>query len=44
MARHGIPFLMLDIDISDPRGYSEEQIKTRVEGFVEVLSGKAKTV
>lgn len=36
-AKHGLPFLLLDMDISDPRGYSEEQIKTRVEGFVEVL-------
>ncbi len=38
VAEHGIPFLLLDMDISDPRGYSPEQIKTRVEGFVEVLN------
>jgi benzoyl-CoA reductase/2-hydroxyglutaryl-CoA dehydratase subunit BcrC/BadD/HgdB len=38
MAEHDVPFLLLDVDISDPRGYSAEQIKTRVEGFVEVLN------
>jgi benzoyl-CoA reductase/2-hydroxyglutaryl-CoA dehydratase subunit BcrC/BadD/HgdB len=35
------PFLMLDMDISDPRGYQPEQVKTRLEGFVEVLEGRA---
>lgn len=38
MAEHGIPFLLLDIDISDPRGYSAEQVKTRLEGFIEILN------
>ncbi|MBI4830433.1 MAG: 2-hydroxyacyl-CoA dehydratase, partial [Candidatus Lindowbacteria bacterium] len=38
MAKLGIPFLMLDMDISDPRGYSEEQTKTRLEGFIELLN------
>jgi benzoyl-CoA reductase/2-hydroxyglutaryl-CoA dehydratase subunit BcrC/BadD/HgdB len=38
MARLDIPFLMLDMDIGDSRGYSEEQIKTRLEGFVEILN------
>ncbi len=33
----GLPFLLLDMDISDPRGYSPEQIRTRLEGFVELL-------
>ncbi len=33
----GIPFLMLDVDISDPRNYSPEQTKTRLEGFIEVM-------
>jgi benzoyl-CoA reductase/2-hydroxyglutaryl-CoA dehydratase subunit BcrC/BadD/HgdB len=37
-AKSGLPFLMLDMDISDPRGYSPEQIRTRVQGFIEVLS------
>ena len=37
VARLGLPFLMLDMDISDPRGYSPEQIKTRLQGFNEVL-------
>ncbi len=38
VAKLGVPFLMLDMDISDPRGYSEEQAKTRLEGFIEVLN------
>jgi benzoyl-CoA reductase/2-hydroxyglutaryl-CoA dehydratase subunit BcrC/BadD/HgdB len=33
----GIPFLTLDMDISDPRGYSPEQTRTRVEEFIEIL-------
>jgi benzoyl-CoA reductase/2-hydroxyglutaryl-CoA dehydratase subunit BcrC/BadD/HgdB len=37
VAKSGVPFLMLDMDISDPRGYSPEQTKTRLEGFIEVL-------
>jgi len=38
MTKHDIPFLLLDMDISDPRGYSPEQVKTRLEGFIEVLN------
>jgi benzoyl-CoA reductase/2-hydroxyglutaryl-CoA dehydratase subunit BcrC/BadD/HgdB len=37
LAARNIPFLMLDIDISDPRGYAPEQIKTRIEAFAEML-------
>lgn len=33
----GVPFLMLDMDISDPRGYMPEQTRTRLESFVEVM-------
>lgn len=39
IARLGIPFLMIDMDICDPRSFSAEQTKTRVEGFIEVLNG-----
>jgi benzoyl-CoA reductase/2-hydroxyglutaryl-CoA dehydratase subunit BcrC/BadD/HgdB len=35
--RHGIPFLVLDMDIGDPRGYSDQQSRTRLEGFIEQL-------
>jgi benzoyl-CoA reductase/2-hydroxyglutaryl-CoA dehydratase subunit BcrC/BadD/HgdB len=35
--RLGLPFLTLDMDIIDPRGYSPEQIRTRLEGFIELL-------
>jgi benzoyl-CoA reductase/2-hydroxyglutaryl-CoA dehydratase subunit BcrC/BadD/HgdB len=37
-AEVGLPFLMLDMDISDPRGYSKEQMRVRVEGFIELLA------
>jgi benzoyl-CoA reductase/2-hydroxyglutaryl-CoA dehydratase subunit BcrC/BadD/HgdB len=33
----GVPFLTLDMDIGDPRGYSPEQTRSRVEEFVEIL-------
>jgi len=36
-----IPFLMLDMDISDARGYQPEQLKTRLEGFIEVMDNKS---
>ena len=37
LAERGIPFLLLDMDISDPRGYSPEQIKVRIESFIELM-------
>jgi benzoyl-CoA reductase/2-hydroxyglutaryl-CoA dehydratase subunit BcrC/BadD/HgdB len=36
-SRLGVPFLMLDMDISDPRGYMPEPIRTRLESFFEVM-------
>lgn len=39
-SRLGIPLLVLDMDISDPRGYLPEQIRTRVEGFIEVMDAR----
>jgi benzoyl-CoA reductase/2-hydroxyglutaryl-CoA dehydratase subunit BcrC/BadD/HgdB len=33
----GVPFLTLDMDIGDPRGYSPEQTRARVEEFIEIL-------
>ena len=32
------PFLLLDQDIGDPRGYSPEQTRTRLEGFIELMA------
>ena len=37
VARCGRPFLMLDMDIGDPRNYSAGQTRTRLEAFVELL-------
>jgi benzoyl-CoA reductase/2-hydroxyglutaryl-CoA dehydratase subunit BcrC/BadD/HgdB len=39
--RLGKPFLMLDQDISDPRGYHPEQVRTRLEAFIEVMEAAA---
>ena len=36
----GAPLLVLDMDIGDPRGYAEEQIRTRLEGFIELLDSR----
>ena len=36
---YGIPFLEIDGDLIDPRNYAEGQIRTRVEGFMEVMEG-----
>ena len=33
----GVPFLTLDMDISDPRGHSPEGTRARLEEFVEIL-------
>jgi benzoyl-CoA reductase/2-hydroxyglutaryl-CoA dehydratase subunit BcrC/BadD/HgdB len=38
----GIPVLILQCDMNDPRAYSEEQIKTRVEGFIELMEANKK--
>jgi len=37
MRDKGIPVLILQCDMNDPRAYSEAQIKTRVEGFIELM-------
>ena len=36
-AELGLPFLMLDMDIGDPRGYSPQHTQARLETFVELL-------
>jgi benzoyl-CoA reductase/2-hydroxyglutaryl-CoA dehydratase subunit BcrC/BadD/HgdB len=37
VAELGLPFLMLDMDIGDPRGYSPRHTQARLETFVELL-------
>jgi len=36
----GVSSLILDVDSSDWRNYDEAQVKGKVEGFIEILSGK----
>ncbi|MBN2034090.1 MAG: 2-hydroxyacyl-CoA dehydratase [Deltaproteobacteria bacterium] len=37
MERLGLPSVVIEADIADPRAYSEEQAKTRLEAFFEVM-------
>ena len=39
----GRPFLMLDVDIGDPRKYTPEQTGIRLEGFMELLNDRERT-
>ncbi|MBW6485288.1 MAG: 2-hydroxyacyl-CoA dehydratase [Syntrophobacterales bacterium] len=36
----GIPTLMIEADMVDERSFSESQVETRIEAFIEVLQGK----
>ncbi|MCK9363494.1 MAG: 2-hydroxyacyl-CoA dehydratase [Syntrophales bacterium] len=36
----GIPTLMIEADMVDERNFSESQVETRIEAFIEVLQGK----
>lgn len=37
VSREGVPVLMLESDIADPRYFSEAQIRNRIEAFMEAL-------
>ncbi len=37
LASFRTPFLVLDVDIADPRGYSPERTRTQLEAFIEML-------
>ena len=39
LAERGIPVLMVEADMADPRQYGEENTRNRVEAFLEQLSG-----
>ena len=39
----GVPVLNLEVDCVDPRSFSEGQLRTRVEAFVEMLSARRAT-
>ena len=38
LAEDGIPSLIFESDIGDPRAWSDSQIKTRVQAFIETLA------
>jgi len=39
----GIPTLMIEADMVDERSFSESQIETRIDAFIEVLKGQRGT-
>lgn len=39
----GIPVLILQCDMNDPRAYAEGPIKTRIEGFIELMEANRKS-
>ena len=36
----GLPVLMLEADMTDPRNFSESQIETRIDAFMEIITQK----
>lgn len=40
----GIPTLMIEADMVDARNFSEGQVETRIEAFIEALKGKRRTL
>jgi len=40
LSREGVPILMIESDIADPRFFSEAQVKNRIEAFMEGLEEK----
>ncbi len=39
--KHGIPSLMLEADMNDSRSWSDEQVNTRIDAFIETLEARA---
>jgi len=40
--KHGIPTIMIEADQSDTRSWSDEQVTTRIDAFMEVVASRAK--
>jgi len=40
--KHDVPVLMLEADMNDSRSWSDEQVNTRIEAFVETLGARRK--
>jgi benzoyl-CoA reductase/2-hydroxyglutaryl-CoA dehydratase subunit BcrC/BadD/HgdB len=36
----GVPVLILSADMDDPRSFSDEQVRTRCESFIEIMAAK----
>ena len=37
----GIPVLMIEADMVDPRSFSQSQVETRIDAFMEIVKHKA---
>jgi benzoyl-CoA reductase/2-hydroxyglutaryl-CoA dehydratase subunit BcrC/BadD/HgdB len=37
----GIPVLMIEADMVDPRSFSQSQVETRIDAFMEIVRHKA---
>jgi benzoyl-CoA reductase/2-hydroxyglutaryl-CoA dehydratase subunit BcrC/BadD/HgdB len=44
MEKAGIPTLVIDCDIADPSLTSEEEVRTKLEGFFEIMEGMRKWI
>jgi hypothetical protein len=38
--RHDLPVLIFEGDQADPEGFSWDDARTRIDGFIEVLEGR----
>lgn len=36
----GVPGLLIEADMADPRAYAEERVRTRVQAFLEALQSR----
>ena len=43
-AELGVPSILIEGDMADPEGYSQEQATTRMEAFIEMIKGKKQKV
>lgn len=40
----GIPVLMIEADMTDPRSFSQSQVETRIDAFMEIIKQKEKRI
>ena len=40
LEKAGIPVLMIEADMTDPRSFSLSQVETRIDAFMEIIKGR----